>query len=98
MIKIPLSAGSENAHQQFSIQLGDNLLNLEVNYVTYIDTPAWSLNVYRDGSPLALGCMLVSGADVLAGYDAGIGKLFFVGSEVTLENLGIDNHLVWVTD
>jgi hypothetical protein len=41
---------------------------------------------------------LVSGANILAGYDAGIGKLFFVGSEVTLENLGIDNHLVWVTD
>lgn len=98
MTEIPLSAGAVNAHQQFNIQLGENLLDLRFNYITYLDIPAWSMDVYRDGSPLALGCMLVSGADVLASYGAGIGKMFFVGSEVTLDNLGIDNRLVWVTD
>ena len=98
MINIPLSAGSVNAHQIFSIQLGDNLLEFPINYVTYIDVPTWSADIYRDGSALALGAMLVSGANIMAGYDAGIGKIFFVGSEATLDNLGIDNKLVWVSE
>lgn len=98
MIEIPLSNGSANAHQRFSVTLGDNYLNFEIDYLSYLDTPGWSMNILRDGTYLVSGAMLVPGADVISTYRAGIGRLVFVGEEVTLNNLGIDNHLVWVTE
>ncbi|MGL4545205.1 MAG: phage baseplate plug family protein [Plesiomonas sp.] len=96
MNELPIKGGAENAHQQFSFQLGDNFLDFTLDYVTYTDTPSWSMNIYRDGTPLVMGAMLVPGCDVIEGYRAGIGRLVFVGSDVTLDNLGVDNHLVWV--
>lgn len=98
MIEIPLSNGSANAHQRFGVTLGDNYLNFEIDYLSYLDTPGWSMNILRDGTYLVSGAMLVPGADVISAYRAGIGRLVFVGEEVTLNNLGIDNHLVWVTE
>ena len=95
MIEVPLQAGSANAHQKFSIRLGENLLDFDLNYITYTDSPAWSMDISRDGTQLVLGAMLVGGADLVASYRAGIGSLYFVGSEATLDNLGIDNTLVW---
>lgn len=98
MIEIPLSNGSANAHQRFGVTLGDNYLNFEIDYLSYLDTPGWSMNILRDGTYLVSGAMLVPGADIISTYRAGIGRLVFVGEEVTLNNLGIDNHLVWVTE
>ena len=98
MIEIPLSNGSVNAHQRFSLRLGDNYLDFEVNYLSYLDAPAWTMNITRDGTPLITGAMLVPGADVASNYRAGIGRFMFVGAEVTLDNLGVDNHLVWVSE
>jgi len=98
MQEIPLSNGAANAHQKFTVQLGDNYIDFEVNYISYTDTPAWSLNLYRDGTPLVLGDMLVPGADILTGYRANVGRLVFIGDEVTLDNLGVNNHLVWVSE
>lgn len=98
MQEIPLSNGSANAHQEFSLQLGDNYLDFEINYISYTDTPAWTMNILRDGTPLVMGAMLVPGADVINGYRAGIGRFVFTGGEVTLDNLGVNNHLVWVSE
>lgn len=98
MTEIPLSSGSANAHQRFGVTLGDNYLDFEIDYLSYTDTPGWSMNILRDGTYLVTGAMLVPGADVISSYRAGIGRLVFVGTEVTLDNLGIDNHLVWVTE
>jgi len=56
------------------------------------------MNLFRDGSPLVRGAMLEPGCDVIANYRANIGLLVFVGDPVTLDNLGIANHLVWVTE
>ncbi len=98
MKDIPLSHGAENAHQEFSLQLGDNYLDFRINYVSYTDTPAWSMDILRDGTPLVLGAMLVPGADVTASYRANIGRFVFVGDEVTLDNLGVNNNLVWVEE
>lgn len=96
MIGIPLRNGSANAHQRFAMLLGDNFLNFEVDFISYIDTPQWSINIYRDGTPLVLGAMLAPGADVIANFDAGIGSIVFVGDEPTIDNLGIANNLVWM--
>lgn len=95
---IPLAAGAANAHQEFTLQLGDNYLDFSLNYISYTDTPAWSMDIYRDGTPLVLGAMLEPGCDVIESYRAGIGRLVFTGKPVTLDNLGIDNALTWVED
>lgn len=98
MTEIPLSSGSANAHQHFGIQLGENYLDFQINYLSYLDVPAWTVNILRDGTELVNGAMLVPGADIISGYRADIGRLVFVGTEVTLDNLGVDNHLVWVAE
>ncbi|WP_289281571.1 MULTISPECIES: phage baseplate plug family protein [unclassified Methylophaga] len=95
MITIPLLAGSENAHQQFSMQLGNNYIDFVINYVSYLDLPAWTVDLYRDGTPLVYGAMLEPNANIIEGYQLGIGSLVFIGEEVTLDNLGIDNALIW---
>ena len=96
MAIIPLTAGAENSHQRFSVQLGDSLIAFEVDFISYLDAPAWSMNLTRGGVRLASGAMLEPGSDVIKSYQAGIGQLVFTGKDVTLDNLGIDNFLVWI--
>lgn len=96
MVTIPLAAGADNAHQRFSVQLGDNLVAFEVDFVSYLDAPAWSMSLRRGGVLLAAGVMLEPGSDVIQSYRTGIGQMVFTGKDVTLGNLGIDNSLVWI--
>lgn len=96
MLVIPLRPGVANAHQRFSVQLGENLIEFEVDFISYLDAPAWSMNLIRDGSRLVSGAMLEPGSDVIQSYRAGIGQMVFTGADVTLDNLGIDNNLVWI--
>ena len=96
MYVIPLRPGAINAHQRFSLQLGENLIEFEVDFISYLDAPAWSMNLTRDGSRLVSGAMLEPGSDVIQSYRAGIGQMVFTGADVTLNNLGVDNFLVWI--
>lgn len=96
MLTIPLAAGVDNAHQRFSVQLGDNLIAFQVDFISYLDVPAWSMNLIRGGVTLASGVMLEPGSDVIQSYQASIGQLVFTGKDVTLDNLGVDNFLVWI--
>jgi len=96
MQTIPLAAGVDNAHQRFSVQLGDNLVAFQIDFISYLDAPAWSMNVVRGGVMLACGVMLEPGSDVIQSYQTGIGQLVFTGKDVTLDNLGVDNFLVWI--
>ncbi|MHA6160966.1 phage baseplate plug family protein [Pseudomonas sichuanensis] len=96
MLTIPLGAGAANAHQRFTLQLGENLIDFELDFISYLDVPSWSMNLVRDGSPIASGAMLEPGCDVIQSYRLTIGQLVFTGAEVTLDNLGIENFLVWV--
>lgn len=95
MIQIPLRNGSGNAHQRFSMRLGASFLNFEINYISYADVPAWSMDIYRDGTPMVLGTMLVPGANITSNYRSNIGNFYFVGDEPTIDNLGVNNQLVW---
>lgn len=97
MITIPLLNGAANAHQVFTIQLGDNLLDLKLNYIT-IAGPAWSVDISREGVTLISGAMLEPNAIITDNYNADIGRLIFTGADVTLDNLGVDNTLVWLSD
>jgi hypothetical protein len=94
MMVIPLNGGAANAHQVFTIQLGENFLQFTLNYIT-IAGAAWSLDIDREGVRLISGAMLEPNAVITDNYNAGIGKLIFVGDDVTLDNLGINNSLVW---
>ena len=94
MITLPLRKGAANAHYTFDIQLGDNSLEFTLNYIT-LAGPAWSVDIRREGVLLVPGAMLESGANILENYEADIGKLYFIGEDVTLDNLGVDNKLVW---
>lgn len=96
MLTIPLRAGSANAHQRFGVQLGDNLIDFEIDFISYLDAPAWSMNLLRDGTRIVSGAMLEPGSDVIQSYRTGIGQLVFTGADVTLDNLGVDNWLVWI--
>lgn len=97
MITIPLLNGAANAHQVFNKQLGDNFLQFTINYVT-LAGPAWSVDISREGVVLINGAMLEPNAIITDNYDADIGRLIFTGEDVTLDNLGLDNKLVWVSD
>lgn len=96
MFVIPLRPGAINAHQRFAVQLGENLIEFEVDFISYLDAPAWSMNLIRDGSRIVSGAMLEPGSDVIQSYRTGIGQLVFTGADVTLNNLGVDNFLVWI--
>lgn len=96
MLTIPLRAGASNAHQRFGVQLGGNLIDFEIDFVSYLDEPAWSMNLMRDGSRIVAGAMLEPGSDIIQSYRTGIGQMVFTGKDVTLDNLGIDNFLVWI--
>ena len=97
IIGVPLKNGAANAHQIFSILLGDNFLEFTLNYITE-SGPAWSCDISREGVTLIAGAMLEPGAEITENYEADIGSLYFVGSDVTLDNLGINNKLIWVSD
>lgn len=98
MIEITLRSGSVNAHQRFTQRLGSNLLEFHINYLAYQEIPLWTMDIYRDGAPVALGMSLAAGAMMAESYNLpdDIGKFVFVGAETTLDNLGKDNHLVWL--
>jgi hypothetical protein len=94
MMVIPLKGGSVNAHQQITIQLGDNLLTFSINY---LQSGQWSADIEREGVSLITGAMLEPNADLTLTYPAlNIGSLVFTGSNTTLDNLGSDNRLTWV--
>ena len=95
MLEIPLQGGSVNAHQQITVQLGENLLELHLNY---LQSGQWSVNILREGILLCAGAMLEPNSNIIQAWNLqdDIGKLVFTGIDTTLDNLGIDNHLVWV--
>ena len=95
MLNIPLEGGSVNAHSQMSVQLGDNFVELHLNY---LQSGQWSMNVFREGELLCAGAMLEPNCDIIEAWNLhnDIGKLIFTGVDTTLYNLGIDNKLTWV--
>jgi len=90
--KIPLPAGQ--SYLSFTVTLGGN------EYTIKLD---WSYNgeYYRvamlyENKPLPIsGKGLHTGVDILETSRLGIGKLYIRGSEPTIENLGLDNELIY---
>lgn len=96
MTVIPLVGGATNAHQTFQIQLGDNTVQFNVNYLT--TRSLWMCDLSVEGVTVAAGVMLLVGDELLQSYNAGIGRLVMTGTDPTLDDLGTNNKLVWVSD
>ncbi len=96
MLTIPLKAGAVNAHLTSTTTLGDESFTLVQNYVTPMGRGAWSLDVWLDDARVKSGMMLEPNSIYKLG--GSYGRLAFVGDEATLDNLGIANSLVWISD
>jgi hypothetical protein len=96
MINIPLDNGASNAHQTFTIQLGSNLTRFSLNY---LQTGQWSVDISVNTVFLANGAMLEPNCDILQHLNIteSFGRLVFTGVDTTLNNLGVDNKLTWVS-
>jgi len=96
MITIPLSNGAVNAHPVFEIELGDNTVEFRINWNT--TEQYWSADLYVEGELKCAGVILLVGDELISAYNAGLGKLVMVGIDPTLDNLGVDNRLIWIPD
>ena len=96
--EIPLTSGRVNAHQTFSIQLGDNFLDFRMDYKN--STGQWSIDISQNGLLLAAGAMPEPNANILEGWNLGdtIGQIKCVSPnnvDATLDNLGTEVQLLW---
>jgi len=96
MIIIPLVGGAVNADYTFQIQLGDNAVDFRIHYLTTREQ--WTCDLSVEGVTVATGVMLLCGDELLQNYNAGIGRLVMTGADPTLDDLGTNNKLVWVSD
>lgn len=95
MMEIPLVGGAVNAHQTFSVQLGENFITFAL---TYISSGQWACDMSRAGAVIIAGAMLEVGADIIRSWNLtdDIGQIVLSGDDTTLDNLGVDNTLVWI--
>lgn len=93
---IPLQGGSANAHQVFTVQLGENLVDINLNY---LQSGQWSMNIDQEGQRIVSGAMLETNCDILQSWNitSSFGRIVLTGQKATLDNLGIDNTLSWVS-
>lgn len=97
MMKIPLVGGAVNAHQRFVVQLGEELIEFKLDYQ---QSGQWSVDISQEGSVLAAGAILEPNANIIEAWpllSESIGALVFTGDETTLDNLGVNNTLTWVS-
>ena len=64
--------------------------------MSYVDDPYWNCDLSENEETLVAGLKLVGGCDLLEPYQLGLGKLIMTGAVPTLDNLGVENHLIWV--
>lgn len=93
---IPLEGGAVNAHQTFSVELLGREITFKLDWCGYVQEPFWNLDLLERGLPLVLGLKLVPGCDLIEPYHLDLGKVVMIGEEPTLDNLGVDNTLVWI--
>lgn len=95
MIIVPVRAGARYSHQRFSVQLGDNLVDFRLDWNYLYDR--WAVNLDIEGVRVLSGGILAAGAAVNRHVE-GMGALYFIGDDATVDNLGKNNQLVWVDE
>ncbi len=92
-MEIPLTGGAVNAHQSFTVQLNSRLIEFKLNY---LQSGQWSVDLYEGQTRLAAGVMLEPNCNIIESNRLDLGQLVFIGENTTLDNLGVDNHLIYV--
>lgn len=93
MITIPLQGGASNSHQVIFTQLGGRLFEFRINWRGYINS--WEADLYVEGALLAAGVSLKPDCEITAPYSNISERIFFTGSEPTIDNLGTDNSMTY---
>lgn len=101
--EIPITPAS---NQTFAVTLGDTVYRLTLQWRAAIEA-GWVLDIAaEDGTALASGIPLVTGADLLAQHrhlGIGGGGALYVATDgdqdasPTFESLGATSHLYWVS-
>lgn len=98
MVEIPLVGGAGNTHQTFSAILGGVELSFKLDYLAYLESPAWNMTLGKGNEVLVEGLLLKCGCDMLAPYQLGLGALVLAGNDPTMNNLGVENTLYWLSE
>lgn len=98
MVEIPLVGGAGNTHQTFSAILGGVELSFKLDYLAYLESPAWNMTLDKGNEVLVEGLLLKCGCDMLAPYQFGLGALVLAGNDPTMNNLGVENTLYWLSE
>lgn len=97
MFEVKLQGGVRNAHQEFSVTLGIHVFNFEMDWRTRYEE--WQVTIFVDDQvdPLVTDAVLNPGMNLLDGI-FNYGRFYCYGEQPTLENIGIDSFLIWVSD
>lgn len=97
MIKsIPIEGSPKYAHSSLKCSLGLREIEFILNYCPFLQI--WDLTIREDGVNIVAGLTLVIGSNLLQSVHTDLGKLYLIGDEPTLDNLGVDNTLIWVSN
>lgn len=96
MIEIPLKGGYEYSKQSFITNLDNNQVMFDLEFLSYVENPHWVISVYRDSLPIVVSRALLANTEITTFSTMNVGRIVFVGEEATLDNLGVDNKLIWV--
>lgn len=95
ILEIPIKGTARYAHSSFRCTLEQREIEFILNYCAFLEV--WDLTVKEDGEYIITGATLVAGADLLANAHTDLGRLYLLGEDPTLDNLGVTNTLVWIS-
>lgn len=95
---IPVLHGINNSHHTVSALLGDHFLEFQIHWNTRFEY--WSCDIFESGIVLALSLVFNPPTDILNGLNLTeeYGQIVFTGEVANLDNLGLSNALVWVSN
>ena len=88
---IPMEAGQ--AFQSFTSNLNGRSITFKLYWQTLYGY--YLVGIYEGETPITLGRGLNPDIDLLAGLNETLGSITLEGRAPTVENLGIDNRLIW---
>lgn len=97
MFEVKLQGNVKNAHQEFSVTLGDYIFNFEMDWITRNQEWKVAISIVDQDESLITDAILNPGVNLLDGI-FGYGRFYCYGEQPTLNNLGIDSFLIWVSD
>jgi len=89
--RIPLN--NQSPYQRFSVQLSNRLIEFELRWLVQYEF--YAVNLYEAGVPITLGRGLHPGVNIVKGLNSGLGAIYLEGQSPTIENLGINNRLLY---